>query len=76
MIQLCLGIKMLGSSPVEEVPGKVKETVSTAMISSHGEEGLRKVGTVSWVLEVPKVSQVEADLSGSFRDVVKEISSL
>lgn len=47
MIQLCLGIKMLGSSPVEVVPGKVKETVSTAMISSHGEEGLRKVGTVS-----------------------------
>lgn len=75
MIQLCLGIKMLGSSPVEEVPGKSKETVSTAMISSHGEEGLRKVGTVSWYLK-SKVSQVEADLSGSFRDVVKEISSL
>lgn len=27
MIQLCLGIKMLGSSPVEVAPGKVKEIV-------------------------------------------------
>ena len=27
MIQLCLGIKMLGSGPTEVVPGKVKETV-------------------------------------------------
>lgn len=27
MTQLCLGIKILGSSPAEVVPGKVKEIV-------------------------------------------------